>query len=134
MYRLARRSECNSMSRQTVNVIILSVPQFQMDLIFSCKHGSGISLCFLSGTDTLTGARCSIIVYISSVVIFIGRQLSVSLSHPPSFFSPFFLSLFPLSLCVYAVCFSVSEADDDSSQTPPDFTVRPNIKIHDIGE
>lgn len=31
-------------------------------------------------------------------------------------------------------CLLVSQADDDSSQTPPDYTVRPNIKIHNIGE
>lgn len=37
----------------------------------------------------------------------------------------------PPSLLVH---FSVSQADDDSSQTPPDYTVRPNIKIHNIGE
>lgn len=28
----------------------------------------------------------------------------------------------------------VSQAEDESSQTPPDYTVRPNIKIHNIGE
>ncbi|XP_029299481.1 ephrin-A3 isoform X1 [Cottoperca gobio] len=29
---------------------------------------------------------------------------------------------------------TVSQADDDSSQTSPDYTVRPNIKIHNIDE
>lgn len=39
-----------------------------------------------------------------------------------------------LSIFVSLSCFSVSQADDDSSQTPPDYTVRPNMKIHNIGE
>eukprot|EP00066_Takifugu_rubripes_P018539 XP_011607805.1 PREDICTED: ephrin-A3-like [Takifugu rubripes] len=38
-----------------------------------------------------------------------------------------------LRLRVYVCCSTVSQADDDSSQTPPDYTVRPNIKIHNIG-
>lgn len=39
-----------------------------------------------------------------------------------------------LSIFVSLSCFAVSQADDDSSQTPPDYTVRPNMKIHNIGE
>ncbi|TNM93134.1 hypothetical protein fugu_018536, partial [Takifugu bimaculatus] len=39
-----------------------------------------------------------------------------------------------LRLRVYVCCSTVSQADDDSSQTPPDYTVRPNIKIHNIDE
>ncbi|KAL0962551.1 hypothetical protein UPYG_G00341610 [Umbra pygmaea] len=39
-----------------------------------------------------------------------------------------------LRLRVYVCCSTVSQTDDDSSQTPPDDTVRPNIKIQDIGE
>ncbi|KAJ8000340.1 hypothetical protein DPEC_G00203810 [Dallia pectoralis] len=39
-----------------------------------------------------------------------------------------------LRLRVYVCCSTVSQTDDDSSQTPPDDTVRPNIKIHDIDE
>ncbi|KAM6975063.1 ephrin-A3 [Tautogolabrus adspersus] len=35
-----------------------------------------------------------------------------------------------LRLRVYVCCSTVSQADDDSSQTPPDYTVRPNLKIH----
>ncbi|CDQ56667.1 unnamed protein product [Oncorhynchus mykiss] len=38
-----------------------------------------------------------------------------------------------LRLRVYVCCSTVSHGDD-SSQTPPDYTVRPNIKIHNIGE
>uniref|UniRef100_A0AAZ3QLQ4 Ephrin-A3 n=1 Tax=Oncorhynchus tshawytscha TaxID=74940 RepID=A0AAZ3QLQ4_ONCTS len=37
-----------------------------------------------------------------------------------------------LRLRVYVCCSTVSHGDD-SSQTPPDYTVRPNIKIHNIG-
>ncbi|XP_020516143.1 ephrin-A3 isoform X3 [Labrus bergylta] len=39
-----------------------------------------------------------------------------------------------LRLRVYVCCSTVSQADDDSSQTPPDDTVRPNLKIHNIDE
>ncbi|XP_037651315.1 ephrin-A3 [Sebastes umbrosus] len=39
-----------------------------------------------------------------------------------------------LRLRVYVCCSTVSQADDDSSQTSPDYTVRPNIKIHNIDE
>ncbi|XP_062342491.1 ephrin-A3 [Osmerus eperlanus] len=42
-----------------------------------------------------------------------------------------------LRLRVYVCCSTVSQADDDDdddSQTPPDYTVRPNIKINDIDE
>ncbi|XP_055750776.1 uncharacterized protein LOC129831421 [Salvelinus fontinalis] len=38
-----------------------------------------------------------------------------------------------LRLRVYVCCSTVSHGDD-SSQTPPDYTVRPNIKIHNIDE
>uniref|UniRef100_A0A4W5MTQ2 Ephrin-A3 n=1 Tax=Hucho hucho TaxID=62062 RepID=A0A4W5MTQ2_9TELE len=38
-----------------------------------------------------------------------------------------------LRLRVYVCCSTVSH-DDDSSQTPPDYTFRPNIKIHNIDE
>nr|XP_019957975.1 PREDICTED: ephrin-A3-like isoform X3 [Paralichthys olivaceus] len=37
-----------------------------------------------------------------------------------------------LRLRVYVCCSTVSQADDDSSQTSPDYTVRPNIKVHNI--
>uniref|UniRef100_A0A3B4V2A1 Ephrin-A3a n=1 Tax=Seriola dumerili TaxID=41447 RepID=A0A3B4V2A1_SERDU len=37
-----------------------------------------------------------------------------------------------LRLRVYVCCSTVSQADDDSSQTSPDYTVRPNIKIHNL--
>ncbi|GLD59220.1 ephrin-A3-like protein [Lates japonicus] len=33
-----------------------------------------------------------------------------------------------------ARCPYISQADDDSSQTSPDYTVRPNIKIHNLDE
>ncbi|KAJ4928246.1 hypothetical protein JOQ06_016039 [Pogonophryne albipinna] len=39
-----------------------------------------------------------------------------------------------LRMRVYVCCSTVSQADDDSSQTSPDYTVRPNIKIHNIDE
>ncbi|XP_019957973.2 ephrin-A3 isoform X1 [Paralichthys olivaceus] len=39
-----------------------------------------------------------------------------------------------LRLRVYVCCSTVSQADDDSSQTSPDYTVRPNIKVHNIDE
>uniref|UniRef100_A0A1A8GNZ6 Ephrin-A3 n=1 Tax=Nothobranchius korthausae TaxID=1143690 RepID=A0A1A8GNZ6_9TELE len=39
-----------------------------------------------------------------------------------------------LRLRVFVCCSTASQADDDSSQTPPDYTVRPNIKIHNIDE
>ncbi|XP_018540602.1 ephrin-A3 [Lates calcarifer] len=39
-----------------------------------------------------------------------------------------------LRLRVYVCCSTVSQADDDSSQTSPDYTVRPNIKIHNLDE
>ncbi|MED6286029.1 Ephrin-A3 [Characodon lateralis] len=39
-----------------------------------------------------------------------------------------------LRLRVFVCCSTASQGDDDSSQTSPDYTVRPNIKIHNIGE
>ncbi|CAG5886195.1 unnamed protein product [Menidia menidia] len=39
-----------------------------------------------------------------------------------------------LRLRVYVCCSTASQADDDSSQTSPEYTVRPNIKIHNIDE
>ncbi|KAK2830508.1 hypothetical protein Q5P01_018439 [Channa striata] len=39
-----------------------------------------------------------------------------------------------LRLRVYVCCSTVSQADDDSSQTSPDYTVRPNINIDNIDE
>ncbi|CAL8298073.1 unnamed protein product [Lota lota] len=39
-----------------------------------------------------------------------------------------------LRLRVYVCCSTVSQTDDDSNQTPPEYTVRPNIKIHNIDE
>ncbi|AWP21506.1 putative ephrin-A3-like [Scophthalmus maximus] len=39
-----------------------------------------------------------------------------------------------LRLRVYVCCSTVSQADEDSSQTSPVYTVRPNIKIHNLGE
>ncbi|KAM6959151.1 ephrin-A3 [Aplochiton taeniatus] len=39
-----------------------------------------------------------------------------------------------LRLRVYVCCSTVSQADEDSSQTSPDYTVRPNINVHDIDE
>lgn len=49
-------------------------------------------------------------------------------------FLPLLFFFFSPSLCLCVLCFSVSQADDDSSQTSPDYTVRPNIKIHNLGE
>uniref|UniRef100_A0A3P9KZK8 Ephrin-A3 n=1 Tax=Oryzias latipes TaxID=8090 RepID=A0A3P9KZK8_ORYLA len=39
-----------------------------------------------------------------------------------------------LRLRVYVCCSTASQADDDSGQTSPDYTVRPNIKIQNIDE
>ncbi|RVE67258.1 hypothetical protein OJAV_G00115260 [Oryzias javanicus] len=39
-----------------------------------------------------------------------------------------------LRLRVFVCCSTASQADDDSSQTSPDYTVRPNIKIQNIDE
>lgn len=50
------------------------------------------------------------------------------------FLSPSLFQCLLLGSFSVPACFSVSQADDDSSQTPPDYTVRPNIKIHNIGE
>lgn len=61
---------------------------------------------------------------------------SLFVSIPPSLlfhFSIFVFLILSLSLCVH-VWWSVSQADDDSSQTSPDYTVRPNINIDNIGE
>ncbi|XP_028819726.1 ephrin-A3 isoform X1 [Denticeps clupeoides] len=39
-----------------------------------------------------------------------------------------------LRLRVYVCCSTVSQAEDDANQSPPEYTVRPNMKIHDIDE
>lgn len=71
-------------------------------------------------------------MYISlRVVILMSCSLSSILSH---FIPPSSLFYFLPSVFVCVLCFSVSQADDDSSQTSPDYTVRPNIKIHNLGE
>ncbi|XP_028317767.1 ephrin-A3-like [Gouania willdenowi] len=39
-----------------------------------------------------------------------------------------------LRLRIFVCCSTVSQADEDSSQTSPEYTVRPNIKIHNIAD
>ncbi|CAL8396957.1 unnamed protein product, partial [Gadus morhua 'NCC'] len=39
-----------------------------------------------------------------------------------------------LRLRVYVCCSTVSQTDEDSNQAPPEYTVRPNMKVHNIDE
>lgn len=136
---LAMQTECNSVSRLTVNVKMSYVHWFQMLFIIRWKSQFSVQNFFML-SQWQGHTKCSMFCYICMHILLslfsILMVCFLSLSLSLSIFVSLLCFLFPLllSVCLCAVCFSVSQADDDSSQTSPDYTVRPNIKIHNIGE
>ncbi len=128
---------------------MISVHRFQTPLIIRWKSGVSVQDFFiLSQLAGVNQLLCCICVQFSDALdahfaqfCHVNGVFSLPVSFSPSLFlsSAFYYSLLifrPLSLfvCLCGVFLLVSQADDDSSQTPSDYTVRPNIKIHNLGE
>lgn len=128
---------CDSVSRRCANVCDPFFFKKKMHFLSKCFQSSDGSLQslrrdFLVLSHRCANANCLCFLYLSGA--------SDARSHLTSFkvSSRSLISIsisLPLLLPVFHLShFLVSQADDDSSQTPPDDTVRPKIKIHNIGE